>query len=348
MKDNTAMTKNTINELSVVIPAYNAAKWLPKTIPVTEKALKKTNIKKLEFLIIDDGSTDNTAEAARTIKSKIPIRVITQDNGGRFKARDTGAKNAKYENLLFIDTRIFIGEEALHYLESSVDLDDPNGCVWNSHVYINKDNIYARFWEAIAFNAWRKYFINPRKISYGIKDFDKYPKGTTCFFIPKKIILKANKWFLTQTKDVKISNDDTLLIRGIAKYHNINVSPDFHCFYNSRSSLRQYMKHVFHRGKVFVDGFLRNDGNFYFYPLIGFIVITAVIPVLLAILPSLLTYFAAVGAGLWFMVLFLMLLRKTGLKDSLSFFTLLPIFVVFYGSGIWVAFVKIHIINKFK
>lgn len=55
--------------------------------------------------------------------------------------------------------------------------------------------MYARFWEAITFVAWRRYFANPRDMSYGIKDFDMYPKGTTCFFVPKTVIEDANSWF---------------------------------------------------------------------------------------------------------------------------------------------------------
>lgn len=334
------------SQLTVVVPAYNAGTWLKRSIPATILAIEKTRLKDVEILVIDDGSTDNTVDSIKDIPSKFPIKVISQKNSGRFVARENGTNNAKYDLILFIDSRIIIGEDSLKYALEKTNLADPSSRVWNSHVYINKDSIYARFWEAITFNVWRKYFINPRHISYGLKDFDKYPKGTTCMLVSKSVMKQANKWFRTQTRDLKTSNDDTLLLRGIAKTDNINIGPKYYCSYNSRTSLRQFTRHVYHRGKVFVDGFLRNDGNAYFYLLILFLVGSFLALPVLILLPKLIVPVFICLIAVWLLMPIAMIARRTHLFDALSFFILLPIFVIFYGSGIWVMFIKQTISKK--
>ncbi|MCX6727364.1 MAG: glycosyltransferase family 2 protein [Candidatus Saccharibacteria bacterium] len=323
--------------LSVVVPTYNGSSWLEETISKISQALKFAGITKCEIVVINDGSTDDTVKVVKKIikTSTFAVRLVTQANGGRFVARRTGTNEATYPNLLFVDTRVYIGEESLSYLLKKHQQDSTRN-VWCSHVRVDsKGNIYAKFWDAIAFIAWRKYFKNPRDISYGIEEFDDYPKGTTCFFIKKSILAEANEWFEKNTYDLKTSNDDTLLIRHIAESSSINISPDFWCMYHARSSMKQYVKHVHHRGQVFVDGFLRNDGNRFFYPLIAFLVLSVLVPVYIAFNVSLLPMVLVLGVVCWAIELVAILLTGVPLKDGLSLFVLSPIFGLYYGTGIW-------------
>lgn len=334
--------------LTVVIPTYNGASWLPETVRHIETALDEASVKTCEVLIVNDGSTDNTIDVVEGLakSSKYPIRMVTQKNGGRFVARRTGTEEAKYPNLLFVDTRVFIGKTSLQYIIER-QAEDASRKVWCSHVRVDsKGNIYARFWETVAFVAWRSYFKNPKDTSYGIKEFDSYPKGTTCFFITKSILQDANDWFEKNTKDIKTSNDDTLLLRYIAKDNSINVSPDFWCLYHARSSLKQYTRHVFHRGKVFVDGFLRNDGNHFFIPLILFLILCVATPAAIIIQPALIVPLLVVAAAGWILELIVTLLIGVPVKDAFSTVLLTPIFAVYYGAGIWNAFVRIFILRS--
>lgn len=339
-----------IEGISVIIPTFNGAKWLRDTISHIERTLMSAKITKAEILIINDGSTDNTKNEVKSImdSSSFKIRLVNQKNRGRFIARRTGTNEAKYPFLLFVDTRVFIGENSLSYVIKKLS-EDRTRNVWCSHVMVNKKgNIYARFWEAIAFVAWRMYFKNPKDISYGINEFDHYPKGTTCFFIKKEILNEANKWFEKNTMDLKTSNDDTLLIRHIAENNSINISPDFWCLYHARSKMNQFVKHVYHRGKVFVDGFLRRDGNIYFWPLIAFLVISFIAPFIIVFNLSILPKMVIIGFCLWLIELLLLSLVRIPIKDAFSLFILSPIFAVFYGAGIWNAFVRIYIFRITK
>lgn len=333
--------------ISVVVPTYNGSSWLPETLQYIEAALATAEVTKCEILVINDGSTDKTVEVVgKLIKaSKYTVRLVNQENSGRFVARRTGTNEAKYPNLLFVDTRVFIGERSLLYIIER-QAEDTSRNVWCSHVRVDtKGNIYARFWETIAFVAWRKYFRSPKDTSYGIAEFDDYPKGTTCFFISKEILRNANEWFERNTKDLKTSNDDTLLLRFIAQDNSINISPEYWCLYHARSSLRQYTKHVFHRGKVFVDGFLRNDGNRFFVPLILFLALCIVVPLVVVIRPTFLMPLLFTAAAGWVLEFVVVLFMGVSVKDALSTALLSPIFAVYYGAGIWNAFVKIYILR---
>ncbi len=57
--------------------------------------------------------------------------------------------------------------------------------VWNGHVHVHADNALGDFWRLLAELAWRDYFDNPRTTSFGLSEFDRFPKGTTCFLAPR-------------------------------------------------------------------------------------------------------------------------------------------------------------------
>jgi glycosyltransferase involved in cell wall biosynthesis len=327
--------------ISVVLPTYNEAEWLGLTLEKIDQAIvNAAGLKKSEIIIVDDGSSDNTGHVLKSLRLKTKVIYLKQKNKGRFVARENGVKRAHYDHILFIDSRVHIENNAIDYIVKKMSLDNTK-VLWNAHVIVAKTgNIYARFWDAIVFIAWRKYFVDPRDISYGISDFDKYPKGTTCFLAPKAWVLEATNAFETTSKNMKFANDDTLLIRSLIQKADINLSPQFSCVYHSRSSLKKFLKHAYHRGNVFVDGFLRRDGNRYFWPLLLFLILSILIPALLIASPMFMGATLGLIVGLWILELFVALLLSVVLKDALSLFILTPFFVLFYGAGIWTATVK--------
>lgn len=330
--------------ISIVIPAYNAEKWI---IPTTEKivaAIHKANIKKSEIIIVDDGSTDKTKEVALGLDYDISVYVYSQENAGRFLARKNGVGHAHYDTIFFVDTRVWIDEKSLSYVLHQQQ-EHPERKVWNGDVEVQKKgNIIARFGDAITQIGWRRYHGKPRLLSYDIKDFDYYPKGTGIFIVPRELLLNAIDWFEKQTKDIKNSSDDTLLIRYIAERERIWISPGFTSIYFARTTLKAFINHTYHRGMFFVDGFLRR-GTRFFYPLIGFLLLTFIVPITVIIFPVTVSFILIGLCILWLLEFILAILMKVPVKDALSLFILTPLFALAYGMGIWRA-VIIRIINK--
>lgn len=84
--------------VTVIIPAYNYAQFLPDAI---SSALSQA-WDVLEVLVIDDGSTDNTAAVLSDIRDP-RLRVIHQPNAGLSAARNTGIREARHGILAFLD-----------------------------------------------------------------------------------------------------------------------------------------------------------------------------------------------------------------------------------------------------
>lgn len=86
--------------MSVIVPLYNVAATLPTTLP---SWLEQDH--PAEWLLIDDGSSDGTAELLASMTSSTDaVRVLTHtENRGRAAARNTGIAAASSDVLLFLD-----------------------------------------------------------------------------------------------------------------------------------------------------------------------------------------------------------------------------------------------------
>ena len=89
-----------IPSVSVIIPAFNAA----DTLPATVQSLFDQTRPDWEAIIVDDGSTDRTAEVAMALNNQDSrIHLERQPNGGASSARNTGLKLARSSYVMFLD-----------------------------------------------------------------------------------------------------------------------------------------------------------------------------------------------------------------------------------------------------
>ena len=92
-------------ELSVILPVYNIGKYIEKCI----QSLQGWNADYVEYLFIDDGSLDNSAELISTYASKDKrIKLIQKENGGCASARQCGLNLAKGRYIGFVDPDDYI------------------------------------------------------------------------------------------------------------------------------------------------------------------------------------------------------------------------------------------------
>ena len=82
---------------AVIIPAFNASATLRQAV---DSVLAQTYAPH-EIIVIDDGSTDTTAEVARSYGARVTL--ISQGNSGVSAARNAGARAASGEGLGFLD-----------------------------------------------------------------------------------------------------------------------------------------------------------------------------------------------------------------------------------------------------
>ena len=85
-------------KVSVIIPAYNAMRYLPETLD----SLVKQTFQDFEAIIINDGSSDNIEEWFSQVKDS-RLQLISQVNQGQAKARNIGMQRAKGDYVAFLD-----------------------------------------------------------------------------------------------------------------------------------------------------------------------------------------------------------------------------------------------------
>ncbi len=316
--------------LSIVIPVYNEPDWIARCVEDAVGAVRSSPFADVtEIVIVDDGSDEPTREALAALAPGVPTRTITQENRGRFEARKAGIQAAGGDLVLLLDSRVLIGSDALRFVSTRIDGELP---VWNGHVEVDvARNPFARFWRTVAFAAWPDYLRNPRTMSFGLEDYDRYPKGTTCFLAPRESLLSALTEFRSMYDDPRFANDDTVLIRSIARGQRINLSPGFACRYHARESLHRFLRHSFHRGTVFVDGFGRR-GTRFFPVVIAFFPASVAFAALAAKKPL---WAGAIAAGVPVLAAAWAASLGRPPADVVAFSALSGPFAAAYSAGIW-------------
>jgi CDP-glycerol glycerophosphotransferase len=107
-----------MTRLSVVIPVYNVEEFLE---PCLDSVLAQTYTD-YEVVMVDDGSTDRSAEIAqRYVTLDDRFRLVSQENGGLSKARNTGTEHATGELLVFLDSDDMLTPNAYELLVGALD-----------------------------------------------------------------------------------------------------------------------------------------------------------------------------------------------------------------------------------
>jgi len=311
--------------LSIVIPLFNEPEHIGPTVAAARDAIVASPFE-AEIVIVDDGSEQPTKKALGRLEG---IRVIKQDNRGRFLARKAGIEAAGGELILLLDSRVRLDRDSLRWVAERVEQGER---VWNGHCMIDASSgPYAKFWDVLTHAAFPEYLAAPRHVSFGVEDYDRFPKGTGHFLAPRRYLLDAIADFSSHYDDLRFVSDDTHLLRAVAGREPINIAPGFASTYHSRTSLKQFLKHAMYRGTTFVDSFGRPGTRF--FPVVVAAPFASVIGLLMALrFPrlGLLGATSLAGAGTAFA-----LRARKPMPDALLFGALIPPFAVAWATGVW-------------
>ncbi|HEX4335030.1 MAG TPA: glycosyltransferase [Polyangiaceae bacterium] len=161
--------------VSIIVPAYNEG----KVISTTLRSLLATSYKNFEILVIDDGSTDDTAEVVEAMSLQYPaIRLLRQTNGGKSKAANHALGQARGDIVVAVDADTMVAPEAIpkmvaHFASPDVTAVCGNIAVGNVNgifttfqaiEYVTSQNFDRRAYSALncisvvpgALGAWRR------------------------------------------------------------------------------------------------------------------------------------------------------------------------------------------------
>lgn len=247
---------SSIHTLGVVMPCYNERDWVRRSVAALEAAAAAADWP-LDVVVVDDGSTDpETVATLDQLAEGGRIRLLRQPNGGRLAARSAGLAALGAGQVLLLDSRVILHPGALVTLKAQ--LEEAPGSAWNAHVdVVTYRNPWAAFWGGLTKIGWRAYFAQPRRLSFGPEDFDRYPKGTGAFCAPVTALQRAASGFSSLYEDATFASDDTKLLRNVASDLRINMDPGFAVDYHGRDSASRWAKQVLFRGTTFVDSYVR-------------------------------------------------------------------------------------------
>ena len=114
--------------ISVIIPVYNAAKYLSRCI----NSIFEQNYDDTEIICVNDGSTDESLKILEEYGDK--IKIINQENKGAAAARNAGIKIASKDYITFIDADDYIDNGLFQHFADSIGENDIDRFMYNGKI----------------------------------------------------------------------------------------------------------------------------------------------------------------------------------------------------------------------
>ncbi|PIT93947.1 hypothetical protein COU00_01555 [Candidatus Falkowbacteria bacterium CG10_big_fil_rev_8_21_14_0_10_43_11] len=127
------------NLISIIIPVYNQAEEIRAALA----SILSQTYKNYEVIIVNDGSTDNTAVTLEELKhkfwqKKIRCKIIQQNNQGANAARNRGAQEARGEFIIFWDADIVAAPEMLEKMRNALQSNPEVSYAYSSFIFGKK------------------------------------------------------------------------------------------------------------------------------------------------------------------------------------------------------------------
>jgi glycosyltransferase involved in cell wall biosynthesis len=208
--------------ISVVVPVYNAEKYLSECI----ESILNQKYKDIELILVDDGSPDSSgAICDEYAKKDSRVRVIHKINEGVSKARNTGAQHANGELLMYVDSDDTIDEDMLFNMHKTM-VDENVDCVVSGLRYCYEDD-----------GSTEEHPL-PKGIVREWKEINQYFADVTnalgffssCTKLYKMSIIRENN--IKSAEHIRIL-EDVSFVYDYLKYAN-GCAFDEKCYYNYR------------------------------------------------------------------------------------------------------------------
>lgn len=131
-------------KISVIIPIYNVSEWLDRCL----ESVAKQTFDDFKVILVNDGSTDDSAEKAQKYTEKDKrFRLVHRENGGLSAARNTGLSYAKGEFVFYLDSDDYLKNDCFEKLISAQNQFDAD---------IVQTNFYYDYPSYLLYGNWLK------------------------------------------------------------------------------------------------------------------------------------------------------------------------------------------------
>jgi|LSQX01.3.fsa_nt_gb glycosyltransferase EpsJ len=197
--------------VSIIVPVYNNEKYLRECL----NSLINQELKEIEIILINDGSTDRSPDIIKKYALKDPrIKIINQDNRGPNTARNKGIKVSKGEYIGFVDSDDTISKDMYKKMYNTAKEHNADIVTSGYHTCDENLNIISTHYPLFRYNV---IFSKEDKI----KMIEEIYKNKFSFFAvrnlyKKEMILEKNYFF---DEDIRIGTE---LLFNFFYFYNAN------------------------------------------------------------------------------------------------------------------------------
>ncbi|MBI1387258.1 MAG: glycosyltransferase [bacterium] len=221
---------------SIVIPVYNGESTLPDTL----KSIQRVE-GDFEFIVVDDGSTDRTAELAREAGARV---VSMEKNSGPATARNRGGREAKNDIIVFTDSDVLVPRSLLQMLGKQFETS-------------GADCVQGVFSDVCPFSNYFSQYKNLYNRYVLVQLPDWIDTTFTSLTAVKKSAFIACGGFDDNIRGASIE-DRTLGRRLVRAGYRIRLDRSIEVVHNKRLTVRGFIRNQFRRSRDLAKFLLRN------------------------------------------------------------------------------------------
>lgn len=264
-------------KLSIIIPVLDAEGDIK---PLFRSLAAQTGVKKktIEVILINDGSNDKTLKEVHTFSRILEdykvLRVVNhKKRAGLAKTRLEGVKVADGQHVVFVDKKIRPDPD---YLEN---FQNKNRNIIIGNVYTDKkrsawDRLLSLIRKKLYFPYFNHQFDDILLDRSAYRRF-KNKGGGGAMYVKRSYFLQVAETLKTG----KHTNDDSLLIEGLADIEPVLKTVTARSKYLNRTGYKENLLHIYNRGPKFVDYYV-SPGTRYF-PFIASVIFAGLLNALL-------------------------------------------------------------------
>lgn len=197
--------------LSVIVPVYNAEKYLPKCLD----SIRNQTYEDIEVILINDGSTDNSENICEHyVKNDRRFILYNITNSGPACARNMGLEVARGDYISFVDSDDYIEPDIYEKLIYSIEHDMVQMAICNWYIYMNAKK---------KSDIGEKGIIKSKKLTYIIVSDDEKGGGGYLWnkVICKKTIYNNSGQLIKFNTEVDVYEDKIWLLKVLKNVHEI-------------------------------------------------------------------------------------------------------------------------------
>lgn len=207
--------------ISFVVPVFNVEEYLEQCV----SSILNQTYRNIEVILVDDGSTDNSGNICDSFsKTDKRVHVIHKSNGGLSSARNAGLRVVSGKYLIFTDSDDFVSPKMAETMFETISSTDSDLVLCGFAYTDEAGNVTTQFNEDNTPGEYKTDFLLSR-IAAG------WTFGAIAWNKLYRKELFDNLWFA----EGKISEDEYIAHRLLARVMKAVIIPDVFCFYRQRT-----------------------------------------------------------------------------------------------------------------